>query len=55
MNSLLYAQALSAENIPYEMHIYPLGPHGLGDAHEIPYVAKWQNDLREWLKLKKWR
>ena len=55
MNSLLYAQALSAENIPYEMHIYPLGHHGLGDAHEIPYVAKWQDDLHEWFKLKKWR
>jgi acetyl esterase/lipase len=55
MNSLLYAKALGAENIPYEMHIYPLGRHGLGLAPELPYVAKWQNDLEEWLKLKEWK
>ncbi|MGN0181563.1 MAG: alpha/beta hydrolase [Candidatus Ornithomonoglobus sp.] len=55
MNSLLYAQALSAESIPYELHIYPLGPHGLGLAPDMPYVAKWQNDLLDWLKLKGWK
>lgn len=55
MNSLLYAQALSRENIPYELHIYPIGGHGLGLAPELPYVAKWQNDLLEWLKLKGWK
>ncbi len=55
MNSLLYAQALSAENIPFELHIYPLGAHGLGLAPDVPYVAKWRNDLLEWLKLKGWK
>ena len=55
MNSLLYAQALSAENIPYELHIYPLGHHGLGAAEELPYVAKWQDNLSAWLKLKGWK
>ena len=28
-NSLLMAQKLSALNIPFELHIYPQGPHGL--------------------------
>lgn len=55
MNSLLYASALSAQNIPYEMHIYPVGPHGLGLAPNEPYVAKWQEDLKAWLKLKRWK
>lgn len=54
-NSLLYAGALSAENIPYEMHIYPLGAHGLGKADDVPYVAKWLEDLKAWLKLKDWK
>jgi len=29
-NSLLFAQALGAANVPYELHIYPTGRHGLG-------------------------
>lgn len=55
MNSLLYAEALSAQNIPYELHIYPMGPHGLGLAPEFPYVAKWGDNLMEWLKYKGWK
>ncbi len=54
-NSLLYAQALSAENIPYEMHIYPIGHHGLGLSPDEPYVAKWQEDLKAWFRLKRWK
>ena len=30
MNSLLLADALSKKNIPYELHIYPEGGHGMG-------------------------
>lgn len=55
MNSLLYAQALATQNIPFEYHVYPLGHHGLGLSPDEPYVSKWQNDLKEYLKLKKWR
>lgn len=55
MNSLLYAEALSAQNIPYELHIYPMGRHGLGLAPEMPYVAKWGDNLLDWLKLKGWK
>lgn len=31
-NSLLYAQALCKYKIPFELHIYPYGPHGLATA-----------------------
>lgn len=55
MNSLLYAEALSKACVPFELHIYPIGHHGLGLAPELPYVAKWQNDLEAWLKLKGWK
>jgi acetyl esterase/lipase len=55
MNSLLYAQALSRECIPYEMHIYPMGEHGLGLADGLPYVARWADNLKEWLINKGWK
>lgn len=55
MNSLLYAEALAKNNVPCEMHIYPIGHHGLGLSAELPYVAKWAEDLKAWLKLKGWK
>lgn len=50
-NSLLYADALSKVQVPYEMHIYPMGRHGLGLAKEIPHVAQWAKALENWLGL----
>lgn len=52
MNSILYAEALTKNNIPFELHIYPNGPHGLslcnaetstgqGPTLNSPYVAGW--------------
>ena len=34
MNSLLYAEALTRRHIPFEMHVYPCGGHGLATADE---------------------
>ena len=53
-NSLMYADALTKENIPCEMHIYPMGPHGMGLAKDEPYVARWADNLLYWLKNKGW-
>lgn len=59
-NSLVYAQALSAHNIPFSLHIYPNGPHGLATAdtqtndHILPataLAAQWLPDLKAWLKV----
>ena len=50
-NSLLYAGALSAAHIPFELHIYPFGHHGLGLASEVPHTAQWAASLESWLKL----
>ncbi len=33
-NSLLFASALSASGVPFELHVYPHGPHGLSLATE---------------------
>lgn len=34
-NSMLYAKALKEQNIPFELHIYQNGPHGLSLANEL--------------------
>lgn len=48
-NSMLYAMALSAHNIPYELHIYPHGLHGLGLAEDNAYLNQWAEALHRWL------
>lgn len=48
-NSLIYAQALSKYKIPYEMHIFPNGRHGLGLAEQDPKVGKWTELCKTWL------
>lgn len=53
-NSMLFAQALSKHNIPYELHIFPNGRHGLGLAPELPNVAAWFDLCVTWLKNMGW-
>jgi len=56
-NTLLFAQALRAKNIPFELHIYPEGPHGLSLANEetddnmglYPNIATWMKLCTTWL------
>ena len=60
-NSLLYAMALSDHKVPYEMHIYPFGEHGLSTADGVVYAEekapnvartrKWVDDVKTWLKM----
>lgn len=54
-NSLMYADALSKAQVPYEMHIYPIGPHGQGLAENLPHVAQWSKSFENWLKLLEWK
>lgn len=58
-NSLLFANALRKYKIPFEMHIYPEGGHGLSLANEEttvegnplrPHVATWLPLVIQWLK-----
>ncbi|WP_251551559.1 alpha/beta hydrolase [Neobacillus muris] len=48
-NSLLYAAALSKKKVPFEMHIFPHGRHGLGLASDEPIVGKWTELCAGWL------
>lgn len=58
-NSLLYAQALRKNDIPFELHIYPEGPHGMACVSDETYwhVPKftreypWIKQSIEWLYL----
>ena len=49
LNSLRYAERLREFGVPFEMHIFPDGRHGLGLSHENPHVAAWTELLRKWL------
>lgn len=59
MNSLLYAQALAAHGVPFELHVYPAGRHGLStcDAQtlddvlpEHTYDHAWLSCAKQWLR-----
>lgn len=60
-NSLIYAKALSDHKVPFEMHIYPFGEHGLSTVDGVvsveekpPHVGrahKWIEDVKAWLKM----
>ena len=58
--SFRYAERLHELGVSVEMHIYPIGKHGLGLANRedkdtvLPYVQGWADLLVNWLKLMKW-
>ena len=49
LNSLRYAERLREAGVPFELHIFPDGRHGLGLAESNPHVAEWAELLRKWL------
>lgn len=59
-NSLLYAMALSEHHIPYEMHIFPQGPHGLAlanaetecgnEAFVCTEAQQWVSEAADWAR-----
>ena len=59
-NSFIYSAALSKYKIPFELHIYPFGCHGLSTCdnetvdnvtENIAYCSNWIEDSVKWLKL----
>ncbi len=59
-NSILYAKALAKYKIPFELHIYPYGGHGLStsDKHTVDdvtnivsYNSAWLDNLKKWFNL----
>ena len=57
-NSLLLASACRAKGLPFELHVYPHGPHGVALGNDItacgnpgwsnPRVARWVKDAAAW-------
>ena len=48
-NSLLYAAALRKAKVPFAMHIYEQGRHGVGLAPNDPVLRTWPTLLADWL------
>lgn len=48
-NSLLFAQALSAARVPFELHIYERGAHGIGLGGDDPVLSAWPDQCANWL------
>ncbi|MCQ2385501.1 MAG: alpha/beta hydrolase [Clostridia bacterium] len=53
INSLRYGEALKKQNLPFELHVFPNGRHGLGlstgASPEEKHVAEWSRLLLRWL------
>lgn len=62
-NSLMMASAMKAAGVPFELHIFSKGPHGLATADEetsrgwegwaLPDVATWLDEAIAWCKSQK--
>lgn len=59
-NSLIYARKLAQYKVPFELHIYPYGGHGLSTSDEhtctnvdesTRYNHRWVEECKRWLKL----
>ena len=51
-NTMLFASALRAHQVPFALHIYEKGKHGLGLADKPPFAHPhpWAGDCLFWLK-----
>jgi len=51
-NSLMFAEALRKNHVPFDLHIYQKGRHGLGLNGKPPFANPhpWANDCLFWLK-----
>ena len=54
-NSMEFAKGLQKNKIPYEIHIYAGGRHGMGLAQNLKgentfRIEKWTESCEEWLK-----
>lgn len=49
-NCFLFARALREKAVPFELHVFEHGRHGLGLAEEDEQVRDWQSQCARWLK-----
>lgn len=48
-HSLAFAAALHRFGVPFSLHVYPAGAHGLGMAHDDPEVSSWTTHCADFL------
>ncbi len=53
-NSLLLASALHENQVPFELHVFPHGPHGLAMADNDIQAGQWTMLCERWLKGRGW-
>jgi len=55
-NSLMFAEALRKNHVPFDLHIYQKGAHGMGLKDKPPFAHPhpWANDCLFWLKQQGW-
>jgi len=49
-NSLLFASALSRCKVPFDLHVFADGPHGVGLAQDDPALSLWTKTCAAWLR-----
>jgi acetyl esterase/lipase len=51
-NSLMFAEALQKNHVPFDLHVYQKGGHGMGLGDKAPFnhPHPWANDCLFWLK-----
>jgi len=52
-NSIAFAEALRRASVPFELHVFQTGPHGIGLGSKIDDPAHWHpwtRDCQHWLK-----
>ncbi len=54
-HSLRYALALHAQRVPFALHVYPKGGHGMALAPENAPVSDWTGRCANWLAELGWR
>ena len=52
-NALMYSAALRANKVPFELHVYEHGRHGVGLAKDDPILSTWTQRCAAWLATKK--
>ena len=48
-NSLIFCEALRDHGVPFELHVYPHGVHGLGLAEDHADIREWSRLAADWI------
>jgi acetyl esterase/lipase len=49
-NSFMFATELKRHGVPFDLHVYARGKHGLGLAESVDHVKHWTSACESWLR-----